>query len=239
MVLLMLNLIIPLIDINGTKERSILLLGCLALSLLAGYDNNVGYYISLSRFFYFLPFFVLGFFWSKIEKETGKAVAFSAMKPYLIKALLTLAVVLSVYYVIADERITRTVLYGSLPYRIAGYDIGLKLTLTAIAVIWIAFFFIIILPVMNRKIPLISTIGRNSFSIFLLHGFVIKLMEKHGTISDGKQWSLWVILIGTPVILILFGNPITAKVFNALFTGNWIYWLLEKMPSKARKSLRK
>lgn len=236
MVLLLFNLLIPLIDLNGTKERGILLLGCFALSLLSGFDIGIGNYISLSRFFFFLPFFVMGFYWKKSEKENGRVMAFSAMKPYLVKALSTVAVFLSIYYVIADERITRITLYGSLPYSVAGYDVGLKLIITAIAVIWVAFFFIVILPLVNRKIPLISTIGRNSFSIFLLHGFVIKLMEKHGTISDANRCSMLWILIGTSVMLILFGNPVTAKVFNALFTGNWIYRLLKKMPSKAGKS---
>lgn len=44
--------------LNNTYKTIIL---TIALSLLAGMNNNVGYYLSISRIIYFLPFFIMGY----------------------------------------------------------------------------------------------------------------------------------------------------------------------------------
>jgi fucose 4-O-acetylase-like acetyltransferase len=178
----------------------------------------------------------MGFYWRKTEKETGQVVAFRSVNTFLMRTLISVAVIGSVFYLMAEERISIYALLGSNSYFVADYNIGLKLSITAIAVVWIAFFFMVILPAVNKKILLVSAIGRNSFSIFILHGFVIMLMQKHNVLSFGKVWPPLAILIGTLGILFLFGNSLTAKVFDVVFTGNWIDWLWRKIHFKERKS---
>lgn len=236
LVLMFLYILIPLIDINGTRERSTLLLGCLVLSLLAGYENYIGQYLSLSRMIYLLPFFVLGFYWKKIEKETGNAVAFLHVKSFWIRTLITVTVIGSVFYLMAEQRISKFALWGSLSYYYGVYNPWIKLIIIAIAIVWIAFFFVVILPGVNRKILIVSTIGRNSFSIYLLHGFVVMLMDKYNVLSVGNLWPPLAILIGTLAILALCGNSFTFMVFDTVLSGNWIDRIWNRIPSKERKS---
>lgn len=233
--LLVFYLLIPLIDINGTKHRIAVLIGCFVLSLLVGFDDSIGNYASLSRIFSFLPFFVMGFYQNKSEKETGRIDFLSSVNPNLIRVLLTASVIGSICYLMVETRANRFVLYRLYSYRCAFYDIGIKSIVTIFATVWIAFLIIVVLPLLNRKIPLMSAIGRNSLPIYLLHGFLIRLLEKHNVLSDGRIWPLLVIIIGTPLILILCGNSITARVFNFVFTGNWIESLLKRISSKSKK----
>lgn len=235
LVLFLFFLLIPLVDVNGTKKRLAVLIGSFVLSLLVGFDDSIGNYASLSRIFSFLPFFVMGFYQNKSEKETGRIDFLSSVNPNLIRVLLTASVIGSICYLMVETRANRFVLYRLYSYRCAFYDIGIKSIVTIFATVWIAFLIIVVLPLLNRKIPLMSAIGRNSLPIYLLHGFLIRLLEKHNVLSDGRIWPLLVIIIGTPLILILCGNSITARIFNFVFTGNWIESLLKRISSKSKK----
>lgn len=54
-------LLIPAIATESRKYAVAALVGTVILALVIGFDNTIGYYMSLSRTFVFLPFFVFGY----------------------------------------------------------------------------------------------------------------------------------------------------------------------------------
>lgn len=64
-------LLLQIIDWEGFEKRYVFIVTIL-IALLAGYDNSVGYGMSLSRTIVFLPFFVLGHYYglqARIEEK--------------------------------------------------------------------------------------------------------------------------------------------------------------------------
>ena len=59
----------------------------------------------------------------------------------------------------------------------------------------------------NKKIPVISRIGQNTLVIYLLHGFIIKLLE-HFNIFEKYQVNLVFILLFAISIVLLLGNVV-------------------------------
>ncbi|MBQ2802876.1 MAG: hypothetical protein IJF07_03150, partial [Lachnospiraceae bacterium] len=177
------------------------------------FDTTIGYYLSLSRLFSFLPYFILGYYIKK--KET---LTFSRPKHLL--ALLVMIV--SVLFLWKTPQITSQVLYGSYSYHGADYNICTKLLLMLIAYAYI--YFIFNLPNINHKIPIITTLGQNTLSIFLLHGFIIKALAKTNLLSLYPKYNLLIVILLTIVILILLGNTFVANKFSKLFTRNRIFF---------------
>ena len=60
MVSAMYHLILPLIETNSKRNRLLIFASSVVISLAVGYDDTVGYYLSLSRFFNFMPYFIAG-----------------------------------------------------------------------------------------------------------------------------------------------------------------------------------
>ena len=58
-------LLLPLIDTDRAAVQLFVFLACVALALLSGFGQGFGYFLSLSRTFVFLPFFVGGFYLKK------------------------------------------------------------------------------------------------------------------------------------------------------------------------------
>lgn len=61
------QLLIPLYTADSTKKQIATLTSVVILAILVGHDSSVGYYMTLSRFFVFQPWFVLGLYLRNIE----------------------------------------------------------------------------------------------------------------------------------------------------------------------------
>lgn len=192
--------LIPLFD---TKKRSVqyaLLAGSAVIALLVGYDKTVSYHMSLSRFFVFLPFFLAGFYYGKSETRVPEGTL-----PRVLSAVaaVTAAVVLIVMK--PDPQI----LYGSYPYEKLHYGPHIRLIVMAAACCWILFW-LVWAP--KKRIPFVSTIGQTTLSIFLLHGFVVKYLNKIKILSDGTASDIAVAFLISVLILVCFGNRLTGRL---------------------------
>ena len=210
-------LLLPLLDTQKKSSRIAIVITSLVLALLAGFDTSLGYYGSFARFFSFLPFFVVGYYAAHTEKKRTYPAWFA----------LVLGVILIVasYYVINTPEITRNVLYGSYSYEKAKYDTTIKLFLLLLGFVWITFFLFVI-P--NRKIPFLSVLGQNTLSVFLLHGFLVRLAKKHKLFCYTEPENLLYAVILSITIICLFGNPWSSKWFQWILTGKWIDTLLHR-----------
>ena len=196
-------LLIPLIDTENVRSRKIILGLAIAISLLAGYDSSIGYYGSLSRSFTFLPFFLAGFYLSKTKKMP--------QKNHLTLPLSGLLALLCSFYIMNNSGITKQVLYGSYSYEKAGYNPLIKAILLVCGFAWIIF---LLSAVPEKKIPFVSLLGQNTLSIFLLHGFVVKLANEYDIFAFSETGNLLLAITLSLVIILLLGNPWVALLFR-------------------------
>lgn len=211
-------LLIPLIQWDGTGAQLAVLILAVAVSLLAGAESGIGYFLSLSRFFCFLPFFVAGFYCGHRPRLLRKTVK----KRSKVLLLLCCIVVLFIaeYLVLRyDTLFTRNVLYGSYSYAATGTAWKQRAILLVTAFAWIGALFLI---VPGKKLPVISVIGKHTFPIFLFHGFIIRLLQKFAVFKYTEAGNLGLAFGFTLVILLLLGNPFSAWVCKWGFTGQWI-----------------
>lgn len=166
-------LLIPFFQTEDRKKQLFIVAASIVVSLLAGYDKNIGYFLSLSRFFTFLPFFLAGHYLAKdkcLEQSFNKKG-----HALILPSIAAIGVALSIIYII-NSPIRYQVLYGSYSYKAMEYGPGIKLLLTVFAACWIM---LLLRVIPNKKIWGLSLIGKNTFLIFILHGFLIELANKY------------------------------------------------------------
>jgi len=193
--------LLPLYRAKSGKKRIAVLGISVCLSLAAGFFETVGYPYSLSRFFVFQPYFLMGLY----AKEQGvPEVKNKAFIGLLIGAVLSLGVVFI-------PSITSRLLYGSGCYRVSS-DVLLRLILFAVACIWIAFSWAL-KERANHKIPLVTAIGKNTLPVYLLHGFILRA-AMYGKIPIPQN--IFLLVLCSTVILLVLGNDIVAKTVGYL-----------------------
>lgn len=215
-------MLIPMLQWDGLLAKGIVFAVSVAVSLLAGLDKNVGYYMSLSRFFCFLPFFVAGFYCGHQPESRGLA------KKIQVPAGLVCLVVLvfAMYYILQNASLfPRNVLYGSYSYASANYSYKERLVLLLTGFAWIGLLFMI-MP--KKELPLISAIGKNTLPVFLFHGFAMRLLAKERVFHYSQTVNLCLAAAIALVIVLLLGNSVSAWICKWCFTGHWAYALTGK-----------
>ena len=210
-------LLLPLLDTKNTNTQISIVITSIAVSVLAGFDTSLGYYGSLARFFSFLPFFITGFYAAKTEKKKNCPIWFVFILGFLL--------VISSHYIITAPEITKNVLYGAYSYEKAHYHVGIKLFLLLSGFAWTAFLLFVI-P--GKKIAFLSVLGQNTLSVFLLHGFFVRLAKKHQLFCYSEGENLLLATILSFSIIALLGNPWSAKWFRRFFTGAWVNYFFNK-----------
>lgn len=204
-------LLLPLLGSQKSGSQAVIMGISLLFSLLAGLDNSLGYYGSLSRFFSFLPFFLAGYYTAHRGKKEKNA-------PWIALPI-GLFLILASYYIIENPDITKKVLYASYSYEKAGHNPIIKSFLLLVGFAWIAFLFLMI-P--TKRLPFLSVLGQHTLPVFLLHGFLVRLAKKYAIFCYSEAVNLLLAVIFSIAIICIFGNPWFAKWFQKLFTGNWL-----------------
>lgn len=214
--LLVYTCLIPMYSAESAHGALSILLFSIILALLAGYENSVGYYLSLSRIIVFQPFFLLGFYckkfnWLKRVRELSSPL-------FYISILSACAVFLIFWFYLYKSGVPDSVFSGSQPYSALGYGIRIRAAITAAAFGAIFLLMGISEKYLNFKIPVITTLGQNTLGIFLFHGFVIQLLRYKPFMSIDSVFSLVLLLCG---ILLVFGNPVFNKLVDFVLCGGW------------------
>lgn len=192
-------------DDNEKCIRNLLLIS-VPVALLTGCDLTVGYYISLSRAVVMFPFFIGGYY-LKIKGFLNK--------PYIHNRFLQLASLMFAFVMTFLLYQKRNILqwewtYHSLPYMPNQSTVYTRIffLLTAVAFI---FFFCVSVP--NIKIPIITYIGRNTLSVFVLHGFIIRYFAYKDVWQLVAKSALTTGLVSLLIVLLL-----SNKGVNFLFS---------------------
>ena len=212
MTIIMYYLLLPLIKTDNTKHRLQIVILSIVLSLLAGYDETIGYTMSLSRTLVFMPFFILG---NYIGNDKIHHIIF---EKWYKKAMVLLGVMISSYYIITAQ-VSPNMLYGSYSYKGAGFGLPKRALLLIIAWVWIVALFNF---VPNIKIPVFSDLGKGTFSVFLIHGFIQKLFGKNEFFHRSLYKNFIVAFCVSGLIVLLFGNRYFSGIFDYVVRGGYL-----------------
>lgn len=206
--LLFYNLLLPLYDVAGWKKRLAVWLFVVVVSVAVGYDTSVGYGMSLSRFFVFQPWFLLGFYLRRADSLTSRLKNLPRSMKLLAGGGMLL-VLIGAMVVLYRLPITGQMLYGSYSYASLNYHGGIRLFSAGLALIWILFLTFVLRPAVNIRIPLVTAIGQNTLPVFLLHGFAVKYIGNR--CPDILESPVSFLLIACGIVALL-GNPVAARL---------------------------
>ncbi len=194
-------LLIPFLDYFNGVSCLIVVLVTVMVSLWVGHLDNIGHYLTLSRFFTYLPFFTTAHYLSQ-QKIPKIQFSTNMILKILLSFLFGAGIILSVIW-IQQVGITPEVLYGSFSYSAGEYGPIQRLLLLITASCWIGF---LLLWIPNVRIPLLTFLGHNTFLVFILHGFIIRVEEAFGFFHYSEQQNVFLAVLNAFVIYLILGN---------------------------------
>ena len=199
------QLLLPVYDTEDKRKQLFTLAAVFVISLLAGFDDTVGYHMSLSRFLVFQPWFVLGYY---CKKNSIPEKIYASSK-FRIAALLIPAagIALSVWFM-NSVSVPNGLLYGSYSYAGCGAGVWLRVTVSLMALCWVVLLFAGVRPFVGRRLKIITGAGRYTWPVFLLHGFLVKLIPLY---RPELLDSAWGVILTTIAMVLLLGNAAADK----------------------------
>jgi len=157
------------------------LLTALTISLIAGYFEEIGYFLGISRTLYFFPFFIVGYY----LKNSKYSLEYFQKLPKSVYITIIIANLAFFYF---NSDIQHQWLFGSLSYAFFEYDFliatGIKIAFYSISFVSS----IALLMLFPRKKYKFTKYGSNSLFVYVWHGFFIKLFIGIGIFTIlGKQ----------------------------------------------------
>ena len=225
-VVIVYNLLIPLFETKRGVEKVIISTIVIWLSLIVNKAGDIGYYASISRFFTFLPYFVLGFYFKDYVGKIDDFFNKRNIVKYVSLAVSFILVILVCRYIYNTDKVTQNMLYGSYSYESAKYGISYKLKFFLFALVWFVFFYLL-LP--NKKIPFVSILGSNTLTIYLFHGFYVKKLLKMKYFVFDPNTNMKIALLLTVLLILFYGNKYIAKFLRFIFCGEIFIFIYQKL----------
>lgn len=176
MALIIWNILIPFVETDSPRKKVCIFTGSVLLALAVGYDDNVGYYLSLSRVIVFFPFFLAGFYGRKHGSEIFPQCYANGTQHKKMLRITSAAAALGIAWLLFEYRrgIKVSWLYQSAAYDKWDYNVGIRILSFACATVFLRFL-CVCMP--NRRIRFITRLGQNTMPVFLLHGFVMRFLK--------------------------------------------------------------
>lgn len=185
-----------------SRKNAVLVVGLsVVLSVLAGFDRTLSYFLALSRIVVFAPFFFLGYYAPQLR-----------LPPRYLSLALGLAV--ACFGVAFFRKIDVRLFWGSCSYALCRETWGDRLLLLAVSAGWILFF-LNLLP--RRRLPVLTALGRGTLLVYLLHGFIIRLAKQHHWFRFSPSKNLLLAVGLSAALLLLLGSPPVTKLFRKAF----------------------
>ena len=203
------QLLLPLLRRVRRPAVQALLIGVGFLGGIAvGFTDAIGYSGSLSRFFVFLPFFLLGIY--------SRAGAFFTGKGRLLAVSLGgLAVSALSFFLLYRLELPNAAFYGARSYEALGIYWWQRALILLTGLAATVALFALSRLLLNRKLPLVTRWGQNTLPIFLLHGFAVRALARFLPACAEK---LWQIVLLSLVLVLALGNPLLGRAFRQLFS---------------------
>lgn len=193
------NLIIKFLDKILDNNYLYILIISIIISLLSGFCDEIGYMFSASRIITFFPYFLLGYINKHIKTNSFKI---NKYKNWIIGISLIITIT---YFILNINIIKPYWLYGSYSYKMGGYDMLFKSMWIILSLIEL---YIICKYIPNKKIRVISNIGANTLTVYLLHSLLVKLLKRYfiNLFCYGEIINIMIMVSIACIILLMFGN---------------------------------
>ena len=175
-------------------------------ALVSGFSKEFSDYMALGRMVCFLPFFLLGYYFTKGQVEKVRRV------PKVI-SFGVIAATASISSFIAYNDIFKVeILYLRRPYPEA---IEIKSMLFRLLVYVVAIAMIIaVINLTTAKKTFLSIIVTSTMTVYILHLFTIPILEKYEILKNQPYLYLLYSLIMTAVIVYLYTRPVVIRVYD-------------------------
>jgi len=191
----------------------------IALAVIAGYINEIGYFMSLSRTITFFPYFLIGYYLKKTDIEKLKTLKIKVL------SILTLFCTFIIIYLLAPK-IYCGWLYGSYPYAQLNahywYAGVYRLEILSLAIL-LSISVLSLIP--NRK-TILSEMGMRTLYVYLLHGFIVKCFVKF------NLYSLY------DITLLIFAGVLVCLILSSRFVETLAKPIIQPQFSFSKKPNR-
>lgn len=175
-------------------------------AIVSGYSNEFSAYMELGRTFCFLPFFLLGFYCNKDHVNKIRRI------PKIISVGIITATVFLSKYLLTKNIIRIEDLYLRSPYP-EGSESKAMIARILVYVIAVAMS-IAIVNLMTAKKNFLSTIGTSTMTVYILHLFIVPILEKYQIFKTRPYLYLWYSALTTAAIVFFFSRPEVVKRYN-------------------------
>ncbi len=179
-----------------------------ALALAAGYSDQIGYFLGLSRTLFFFPFFLIG------QRMVVSGFDVAAWRQRLPRYLPVVVVAGNVLFFLLASDFSACWLFGSVSYATLGaetFGVLARLGVYALSLTTAG----AVLLLIPQEQTWMSERGANSLHVYAWHGFVVKLLALFGVFAFAEKMPqalgvvLWfLVALGLTIAL---SGPATAR----------------------------
>ena len=214
--LMVYHVLLPIYDTPSRQGQVLLVAGSFALALLAGFDRTIGYPWSASRVLVFQPWFLMGFYFRRQPELLRRWQTASPVRRRTVGAVVA-ALWLLLEWLLLRCRMPEKMLYGAQDYYSLNGSWPQRLLSCSCAAAAIFLLFVVAADKLRRPIPLVTRLGQNTLSVYLLHGlFVLWLRHRRPEMLRGMP----AVLLVWAALLVLLGSPWVGKEVRFV-CGGW------------------
>lgn len=194
--------------INHLSKIPHLLLISLVVSILVGFWNDITNVLAISRTIAFFPFFAFGYHLSEetLNKSTGDRKA----KDLIIGVLfLIITLILSVFFIVKYPEISDSNLL--MDVYISWFDAFARLMIFSISGLMIL---CILLLAPKKRLPVLTSMGKNSLSIYVLHRFITLFFPKIFPPMRYEEHFVAFAFLASVITVLILGSGIVSKYLN-------------------------
>jgi len=200
-------LLYPLLPRENVLSMLGLILSSVIAALACGFVDSVGYTLSLSRTLCYLPFFLGGVLCAS-HAPLRACITQGMPKRRTVIAVSGTLSALSVLFLALRTDIRRRLFYGSYAYAAEQYGPDVRLIIMLIAVVWLV---LLLAAIPDRCIPFLTALGRRTYPVYLLHGFILRLLKKFSFFRFPHAVNLALCVLVTACILAAFSSPLFSR----------------------------
>lgn len=187
----------------------------IVISLIASLDNNIGYYLSLSRAITFFPYFLIGYFF---KREYINILKHYISKP--VSLLILLISMISVNFI--TYKIDYRWFYGSFSYAQLNNTALSGLIIRMFTYVLAVFIFTFVMVLIPTSKLFFTHLGSRTMAVYLFHGFIVKLFVKYDIfnilVRDNEFISEALILSLSLIIVIILSSKIISIITKIMVT---------------------
>lgn len=233
-VLAIYTLLLPIYDVPSPAGRGLMVAVSVVLALLVGFDQSIDYQWSASRIVVFQPWFLLGYYFRRADGLRARWEGAGRTFKGIVLSLAAVCVVV-LERLLFQRGITAKMMLGAYGYENLGYSWQARGLIVCCAACTIFLLVLGLAPCLKRRIPVVTTLGENTLSIYLFHGFFFHLIRLKYPWLLERPWQVFAVWAG---LLLLLGNPVVGRCTGFLFGAGW-YRRLPWRRAEQKKSAAK